>query len=57
MSILKGGLSLSRGFIVDPAQYMFLRISRRALDAQNFDASENYCHKRTNRINWNVREH
>ena len=38
------------------AQYIFSRILRRALDAQKFDVSENYHHKRTNRISWYVRE-
>ena len=33
------------------AQYIFSRISRRALDARKFDVSENYYHNRTNRIN------
>ena len=37
------------------AQYIFLRISRRALDARKFDVSENYYHNRTNRINWYMR--
>ena len=35
------------------ARYIF---SRRALDARKFDASENYYHNGTNRINWHVRE-
>ena len=34
------------------AQYIFSRISDRALDARKFDGSENYYHNRTNRINW-----
>ena len=38
------------------AQYIFSRISRRALDARKFDVGENYYHNRTNRINWYVRE-
>ena len=38
------------------AQYTFSRISRRALDARKFYASENSNHKRTNRIKWFVRE-
>ena len=32
------------------AQYIFSRISRRAIDARKFDVSENYNHNRTNRI-------
>ena len=35
-------------------QYIFSRISRRALDAQKFDVSETYYHNRTNRINWHM---
>ena len=31
------------------AQYIFSRISRRAIDARKFDVSENYNHNRTNR--------
>ena len=38
------------------AQYIFSRISRRAIDARKFDVSENYNHNRTNRIKWYVRE-
>ena len=38
------------------AQYIFSRISDRALDARKFDGSENYYHNRTNRINWYMRE-
>ena len=38
------------------AQYIFSRISRRALDVRKFDVSENYYHKRTNRNNWYMRE-
>ena len=38
------------------AQYIFSRISHRALDARKFDVSEKYYHNRTNRINWYVRE-
>ena len=38
------------------AQYIFSRISRRALDARKFDASENHYHKRTNRIDKYMRE-
>ena len=38
------------------AQYLSSRISRRALDAQKFDVSENYYHNSTNRINLYVRE-
>ena len=30
-------------------QYIFLGISRRALDARKFDVSENYYHNRTNK--------
>ena len=37
-------------------QNIFLRISRRALDARKFDVSENYNHDRTSRIKWSVRE-
>ena len=33
------------------AQYIFSRISRRALDARKFDVSENYNHNKTNRNN------
>ena len=32
------------------AQYIFSRISRRAIGARKFDVSENYNHNRTNRI-------
>ena len=38
------------------AQYIFLRISCRALYARKFDVSEDYYHNRTNRINSYVRE-
>ena len=40
------------------AQYIFLRISRRALDARKFDVSENYNHnnKRTIRNKQLMRE-
>ena len=38
------------------AQYIFSRISHRALDAQKFDVSENYNHNRTNMIKWDVRK-
>ena len=38
------------------AQYIFSRISRRALDARKLDVSKNDYHNRTNRINWYVRE-
>ena len=38
------------------AQYIFSRISRRAVDARKVDVSENYNHNRTIRINWYVRE-
>ena len=38
------------------AQYIFLRISRRALDARKFDVSENYNHNRTNRNKQLMRE-
>ena len=38
------------------AQYIFSRISRRALDALKCDMSENYYHNRTNIMNWYVRE-
>ena len=31
------------------ARYIFSHISRRDLDAQKFDVSENYNHNRTNR--------
>ena len=37
-------------------QYICSRISRRALDAQKFDVSENYNHNRINRIKWDVRK-
>ena len=37
-------------------QNLFMRISRRALDARKFDASKNYNHDRTSRIKWSVRE-
>ena len=37
-------------------QYIFLHISRRALDARKFDVHENYNHNRTNRIKWYVRK-
>ena len=38
------------------AQYIFSRISRRALDARKFDVGENHHQNRTNRINWYMRE-
>ena len=38
------------------AQYIFSRTSRRALDALNFDVSENYNHNGTNIMNWHVRK-
>ena len=38
------------------AQYIFSRISRRAVDERKFDVSVNYYHSRTDRINWHVRE-
>ena len=38
------------------AQYIFSRISHRAVDARKFDVSENYYHNRTDRINWHVHE-
>ena len=34
------------------AQYIFSRISCRAIDARKFDVSENYNHNRTNTIKW-----
>ena len=37
-------------------QYIFSRISRRALDARKFDVSENNYHNRTNRIDRYMRE-
>ena len=37
-------------------QYIFSRISRRALYWRKIDVGENYYHNRTNRINWYVRE-
>ena len=37
------------------AQYIFSRISRRALDARKFDVSENYNQNRTNRNNLTAR--
>ena len=36
------------------AQYIFSRISRRALDVRKLDVSENDDHIRTNRIKWYV---
>ena len=39
------------------AQYVFSRISRKALDAIQFDVSEDYYHKGTNRINWYLCEY
>ena len=33
------------------AQYIFLRISRRAVDARKFDVSEKYYYSRRDRIN------
>ena len=38
------------------AQYIFSRISCRALDSRKFDVSEKYYYNITNRINWYVRE-
>ena len=38
------------------AQYIFSRISCRALDARKFHVNENYYHNRTNRIKWYMRE-
>ena len=38
------------------AQYIFLRISRRAVYARKLDVNENYYHNRTDRINWHVRK-
>ena len=38
------------------AQYIFSRISGRALDARKLDVNENYYHNRTNRINWSMSE-
>ena len=38
------------------AQYIFSRISRRALDARKFDVSENYTHDSTNRNKSHLRE-
>ena len=38
------------------AQYIFSRISRRALDARKNDVSENYNHNRTNRNKQHMRE-
>ena len=37
-------------------QYILSHISRRALDAQKFDVSENCYHNSTHRINWYVCE-
>ena len=37
-------------------QYIFSRISRRALDARKFDVSETYYHNGTNRISCYGRE-
>ena len=37
------------------AQYIFSRISPRAVDARKFDVSEMYYHNRRHRINWHVR--
>ena len=37
------------------ARYIFSFITRRAVDAQKIDVSENYYHNGTNRINWHVR--
>ena len=38
------------------AEYIFSRISRRAIDVRKFDVSENYNHNKTIRINWYVHE-
>ena len=38
------------------AQYIFSRISRRALDARKFNVSENYNQNRTNRNKQHMRE-
>ena len=35
-------------------QSIFLCILRRPIGAQKFDVTENYYHKRSNRINWYV---
>ena len=56
MKLLAVGLRLATLTVEMLAQFIFLRILRRALDLQKCDVSENYYHYGTNRTNWYVRE-